>query len=46
VGESALSVYRAALSEPTLQTLPRSERQTVLAGRVGLVLAFPGEFSL
>jgi hypothetical protein len=45
VGEHALSVYRSALAEPTLQVLPRAERQTVLAGRVGLVLAFPGEVS-
>jgi hypothetical protein len=45
VGDSALSVYRAALSEPTLQVLPRAERQIVLAGRVGLALAFPDEVS-
>jgi hypothetical protein len=45
VGEHALAVFRSALAEPTLQVMPRAERRTVLAGRVALVLAFPGEIS-
>ena len=36
-----LSVYAAAIVDPDVQALDAGERRTVLAARVGLILAFP-----
>jgi hypothetical protein len=41
VASHALAAYAAGLIDPDVQVLDEREQRTVLAGRVGLALAFP-----